>query len=296
MSAKASSTPEGEVRLLPSSLKLKVMIAKALATSFNRPPASAGIPDRAAMVLVQPIQLGRLAAYNRLCGFDLGNSVPATWLHVLTFPLQTFLMSRSDFPFSLPGTVHLANEMTQYRRVSTSEQLQLTVRPRNVLPHRKGVAFEFVGEAEADGELVWSGVTTYLATNKTLPGEPVRFARPDATEVEPSQQWQLPADLGRRYAAVSGDSNPIHTNLVSARIFGFPRPIIHGMWTHARALAALGPRVAESFTVNVSFTKPILLPSAVRFAAQPDADGWRFTVWNEQADSAHLLGELRPAK
>ena len=49
----------------------------------------------------------------------------------------------------------------------------------------------------------------------------------------------LAKDLGRRYAAISGDYNPIHLGALSAKLFGFKQAIAHGMWSKARCLAAL---------------------------------------------------------
>ena len=75
---------------------------------------------------------------------------------------------------------------------------------------------------------------------------------------------RVPDDIGRRYAAVSGDVNPIHLNPLAAKAFGFPRAIAHGMWTHARSLAALEGRLpAGPLTVRAQFAKPVLLPSTV---------------------------------
>jgi hypothetical protein len=45
---------------------------------------------------------------------------------------------------------------------------------------------------------------------------------------------------------------------LSARLLGFPTAIVHGMWTKARCLAALDPRLGDKFTVEVTFRKPIL--------------------------------------
>ena len=55
---------------------------------------------------------------------------------------------------------------------------------------------------------------------------------------------------------------------LSAKLFGFPTAIAHGMWTKARCLAALGPRLDEKFTAEVAFRKPILLPATVKFAEE----------------------------
>src|SRR5213076_2448555 len=90
----------------------------------------------------------------------------------------------------------------------------------------------------------------------------------------PNAVWKLPGDIGRRYAAVSGDRNPIHLHPLSARLFGFPRAIAHGMWTKARALAAQEAELPDAYTTSVRFRKPILLPSRVEFGAR---DG-RFAV------------------
>ena len=102
--------------------------------------------------------------------------------------------------------------------------------------------------------------------------------------------WKLPGDLGRRYGSVSGDRNPIHLHALSARLFGFPQAIAHGMWTKARCLAALEP-LPDAYTVDVSFKRPILLPSRVTFAA----DNERFVVRTaKNPDTIHLEGTVTP--
>ena len=62
---------------------------------------------------------------------------------------------------------------------------------------------------------------------------------------------------------VSGDRNPIHMHALSAKAFGFPRAIAHGMWSYARVMAALGRHASGPVTSHVWFRKPILLPSRV---------------------------------
>ena len=79
-------------------------------------------------------------------------------------------------------------------------------------------------------------------------------------------QWKLPADLGRTYAGVSGDHNPIHLYPLTAKALGFPRQIAHGMWTLARSIAAIENRLPDAVTVEVAFKKPVFLPGTVAFA------------------------------
>ena len=107
-----------------------------------------------------------------------------------------------------------------------------------------------------------------------------------------SATWRLPGDLGRRYGPVSGDLNPIHIHPLSARLFGFSSAIAHGMWTKARCLAALDPRLPAAFTVEVEFRKPILLPATVQFGEQADSAGIRFGVRGAGKGTPHLDGRV----
>lgn len=270
------------------------LIGKAVLTSFMRPGAAAGLPSRSLLVPEHRQDADRLAAYNRVCGFGMRNHVPATWLHVLTFPLHAALMAGKDFPFALAGVVHVTNRMTLHRPVTVDELLRIKVWSDNLAPHKRGVTFDLVGEIHVDDELVWSGRSNYMAMGAKMEAPPAPpVARLTSPERAPSQLWKLPADLGRQYAAVSDDTNPIHLYPLTARPFGFARPIIHGMWTHARALSALGPRLPETFTVDVAFTKPLMLPTKATFAADSADETLRFAVTRAGSDGPALVGHVR---
>lgn len=269
------------------------LLARSLARIGARPRKVATLPETRVAVKGHRQDAGRLARYDAVCGFTLRDAVPPTWLHVLTFSLQLALMSRREFPFGLAGLVHVSNDMTLLRPVGLGDELDLSVGAADLTPHRRGATFTLIGEARVGEGLVWRGTSTYLARGVATDGEAVRPERLDEPDTRDSQAWRLPADLGRRYAAVSGDVNPIHLSPLAARAFGFPRTIVHGMWTHARALAALEGRLPSAYRVRVDFTKPILLPGQVGFAAQQSSAGIGFAV-RSRSGTPHLLGQVTP--
>ncbi len=219
-----------------------------MATGSSRPGVSGDLPARSVGRAAVTVDVSELAAYARVCGMTLRNALPATYLHVLTFPLQVHLMAARDFPFAMAGMVHVANTMTLHRPVDLAETLTLSTRAVDVRPHRRGVTVDLLGLAEAGGERVWEGRSTYLVRGGSVAGEAGEEAPlTDASELPWRAQWRLPAELGRRYAAAAGDVNPIHLTPVAARAFGFPRAIAHGMWTHARVLAALEGRLPPAY-------------------------------------------------
>ena len=271
--------------------KLSSMFAKAALTASKRKGKT--LPD------VQVVRRGvtptadQLADYDRVCGFTLSNRLPSTFLHVLVFPLQVALMSDDEFPFPLVGSVHLENVIRQLRPVQLGETLDLSVHIENLRPHFRGAQADLVGEVRVGDELVWQGRSTYLFRGQKVDGEvPAKVEEPDAVDGF-GATWRLPGDLGRRYAKVSGDANPIHMHPVGAKAFGFPTTIVHGMWTKAHALAALESRLPDAYEVSVSFRKPVLIPSTVSFIAQERDGDLVIAVRNAKRRDVHLRGEIR---
>ncbi|MEZ5086803.1 MAG: MaoC/PaaZ C-terminal domain-containing protein [Tessaracoccus sp.] len=251
------------------------------------------LPDRTALINSYVLDVEPYARYARVAGFALRDVLPPTWLHVLTFPLQAALMAEDDFPFGLAGLVHVRNDMELLRPVSLGEKVRLTVRAENPQPHAKGATFDMVGTVHVGDELAWRGVSNYLSRGAVLPGDPPHTPREQAPDASDAQRWRLPANLGRRYAEISGDANPIHLSPLTARPFGFARPIIHGMWTHARALAVFDGHLPATYRVGAQFTKPIFLPGTVRFATAQEDGVTRFVVRNKEG-KPHLIGHIEP--
>lgn len=266
---------------------LKVLYPKAVLTGFRRRGNT--LPSTVYSLSGVQIDPTHLAAYNRICGFRLTDELPATYPHVLAFPLQIKLMSDDDFPFPLVGSVHVANRITQLRPVRASEKLDLEVHLENLRDHPRGRQFDVVSEATVNGEPVWTDVSTYLRRGQGK-GDKERPTRTDPPS--PTAMWRVPDDIGRRYADVSGDRNPIHLYKLTAKMFGFPRAIAHGMWTKARCLSAFEGRLPESYTVDVSFKLPVLLPARVNFAATDQTDGWTFSLTDAKSGKPHLTGTI----
>jgi acyl dehydratase len=278
---------------LPSVPPLGALYAKA-AVAGVLPGGAADLPDRELVVRDVAVDREHLAAYAQVCGFRVRDRLPATYVHVLAFPLSVALMAERAFPFALPGLVHVANRIEVRRPVTADERLDLRVRTADLRPHEKGRQFDVLVDAEVDGGVVWSGTSTYLrrgeggdahAPSVELPLEPPDVEVAGAT-------WRVPADTGRRYAAVSGDRNPIHLNPVTARLFGFPRPIAHGMWTAARCAAALEGQLPPSATHTVRFGKPLPLPRTVTFATRRHDHAWTFAVRDPGSGAPHLTGSI----
>ena len=282
-------------RELSSSPSMAVLYPKAMAGAalplVRRLPGigspAAELPDTELVLPDVEVDRDRLADYCRVCTFEIRDTLPATYPHVLAFPLHMELMSDTSFPFPMIGLVHVENRIELRRPIRADERLTLRVRTADLRPHDRGKQFDVVAEAEADGEVVWSSRSTYLRREGSGSGGG-SSSKERSEPPAPTATFNVPDDIGRRYAAVSGDRNPIHMHSLTAKVFGMPTAIAHGMWTKARCLALLD--LPEAYTVEASFKLPVLLPARVALST----DDREFALHDAKSRKPHLAGSISP--
>src|SRR4051812_46770544 len=144
--------------VLSSAPNLTMLFGKAVLTGFTRHGGTLPSTVYTRSLVVDP---GQLAAYTKVCGFRLTDSLPATYPHILSFPLQVKLMTDPGFPFPLVGSVHVANRITQHEPIRADSPLTVRVHVENLRDHPRGRQFDMVTSASvADGPVVWEGVST----------------------------------------------------------------------------------------------------------------------------------------
>ncbi|MCW2527812.1 MAG: MaoC domain protein dehydratase [Pseudonocardiales bacterium] len=254
------------------------------------------LPDLELTVRDHVIDPANLAAYQKLCGFDISSRLPATYIHTQAFPLAVAVMADRAFPFPLMGLIHVHNRMTQFRPVDAAEELTLRVWASDLREHATGRQVDLNAEVNVGDDRVWTGVSTYLHREKVDPRDaPVRKPKAINDPPVPDALWRLGNDLGRRYAAVSGDRNPIHLSSLAAKAFGFPKAIAHGMWLHSRAIAAVSPLLPDAYVVDAAFKTPALLGTTVAFEADRDHAGdWTLQISAARSGKPHFSATTHP--
>ena len=289
---------------MPSLSKLYV---NAAATAARRrvlgTQAGDGLPGARHEVRSVKASVENLTAYQHLIGETASDVLPAGFIHALTFPLAMSVMNRDDFPLPLLGMIHLQNHVVQSAPLRFTEALDIHARAENLRGHRSGTQLDLVAEVRRAGEdaVSWRGVSTYLAKGVFLPGidkPTAASAAADFLAPDPTALWELGVDAGRAYAAVSGDFNPIHLSVLSAKALGMRRSIAHGMYLASRALADVGAAKGDAFSWDVAFEAPVFLPArvALGISTGQDTDGaWRrsdYVAWNSRSGRKHFSGSV----
>ena len=240
------------------------------------------------------VDAGRLAAYRKVCGFADNALLPPTYPHVLAFALQMQLLTAKEFPFPLLGLIHLSNRIRVLRPMGGVGRVRVSVQVQNLQPHAKGATFDLVTTLDDQIGPLWKAESRMLCRGVKLEGEPVDEVLASTLPLTQVAQWQAPADIGRRYAKVSGDYNPIHLSAASAKLFGFPTAIAHGLWNKARTLAALADHLpAANVEIAVQFMKPVRLPSEVTLLASAAGSSGDFQLLGS-GELEHMMGRWSP--
>jgi acyl dehydratase len=289
-------TIDGPPAALPAMLKAALPAIPGLNLIPGIRKSGGELPDLRLTRHDVAVDTDHVAAYADVCGFEPSQTLPLTYPHMLAFPLHMGIMTDGSFPYPAIGTVHLGNSITQHRPIGPSERLGVTATATNLRPHAKGKVFDLVTTVSVGEETVWESTSNYLRLGKGDPAAPAE-GEPFDVVTGSGVQWRLGGNLGRRYAAVSGDHNPIHLYPLTAKAFGFPRQIAHGMWSKARCVAAIANRLPARVSVEVEFKKPILLPGTVAFGSRVvdtgRAKGMDFALTNPKTGAPHLVGRSR---
>lgn len=220
-------------------------------------------------------------AYQEITGLPShpDDPLPLLYPQVLAGPLHMQLLAAPEFPLSAPGLLHLRNTITQHAPLPPHTPLALRATLGSSREVDAGLEFDIFTTAHVEGECRWEAVTTLLQrkTSRKDTSKAPRERVPDASSVSSPQRSvtvRVPANQGRRYAAICKDYNPIHLSALTAKLFGFKRGIAHGMWMLGRAMAEIYDDMPQlPCHLEVEFKRPVLLPSLVLITSRRDESG-----------------------
>ncbi|WP_066908402.1 MaoC/PaaZ C-terminal domain-containing protein [Millisia brevis] len=253
------TTLDGSPSLLGGYLKAFVGSLPVIGTP--KADVSAALPARTVELAGQRVDPTNLAEYTSVCGLRLSEYLPVTYPFILSFPVVMSLMTSRDFPIAAVGLVHATNVIEQVRPIGVEEPLDIAVHAENLREHRKGLLVDLVTDVNVGRRTVWRQTSTFLRQQRTsLSDQPRPEPAEEATPAVPTTTLRVDQKTISRYAAVSGDRNPIHITNLGAKALGFPRTIAHGMYTSAAVLSAVEGKIPDHATYAVKFGKPMLLP------------------------------------
>ncbi|GAC28057.1 MaoC/PaaZ C-terminal domain-containing protein [Brumicola pallidula] len=253
--------------------------------------------------------------YNKAVSWRLGiaSVIHPNYLQVLTLPMQLEMMVNKPFPFKPMGLVHLANFIRVNYLPEQSSKLILKTSFNGLAWHKKGWVFAVLSEGFVDGELAISGTSYYLSRQQHNQVNESEALATDMSICEPhfkadnvletasimpivdavispfdeTIEINFPLGIGRKYAQVSGDFNPIHLSRWTAKAMGFKQAIAHGMYSKAICLSAVLKQEMQNskralaqtpMQFSTQFIQPIYLPTRCELKVNSEIDQIDFSL------------------
>jgi acyl dehydratase len=268
-------------------------LVRAAAGALPFVPRGDQLPARKLAVEDLTIDPANVAEYAAVTGLRFGDTLPLTYPFALTFPTMMSLVTGFDFPFPAMGSVHVENHITQYRPIAVTDTVDVAVHAENLREHRRGLLVDLVADINVGNDTAWHQVTTFLHRQRTsLSDEPKPEPKKQPKLGPPNAVLRITAGRIRHYASVGGDHNPIHTNPIGAKLFGFPTVIAHGMFTAAAVLANIEGQMPDAVKYSVRFGKPVVLPARAGLYVDRVADGWELALRHLTKGYPHLTGTV----
>lgn len=241
----------------------------------------------------------RIARYCAACGLEDDGHYPLLYPHVLTSAIHIDFISQRQFPLSPMGAVHTRIHVVQHRPIPSGATVDIQCRLAEYRVLKAGIEFDITTTLTLDGQRCWESLSANLIRGKKFGEavEPPPLAQlPDLEATNGDQGWEVPKDMGWRYAKITGDYNPIHISRIMAKFLGFDRDIIHGMWSGARCLAHV-PRLdpAQPVRADLIFKGPVFMESSVTFKSGERDGGHAFDLYCGDNPRPVIRGQLRPA-
>lgn len=232
--------------------------------------------------------------------FDFSEELPFSYLYILAQRAQLALMLDKQFTISLPGMIHLTNNLSQFEDVNPSIPLKIDVsisvesKIEGSLYPKAEVTFYQDGIKVADCQSGY--LSKRKSSSKNKKSKTRKYEFPKLPSVEHSSTWNLSKSLGKQYSKVSGDNNPIHSSKLFAKFVGFKQPIIHGWCSVSQVIREANQFIPNVNSVEVNFNKPIFLPSVVQIdfgGHDLDTNSYKFAVNSPDKNLLHLYGQLK---
>ena len=232
---------------------------------------------------------GHLSEFLALTGLRADQDWQVLFPHVFGFRLQMVILTHPAFPLSIWRALQIRNHFVLHRPLPLDAGVELETRVAGERTLDKGAEVDLHTTLRLGKELLWEGLSTFYYRGRFgRPGTPSRHTKAPEAHGDVVAEWTAASGGGRRFGALTGDYNGIHTWRWYARMFGFPRALLHPQRVLGQCLAHLpGPRPHQTQRLETWLKGPVHYGSHVSLRSSGDEKAQVFAV--------HTDGDQRPA-
>jgi hypothetical protein len=238
-----------------------------------------------------------LGNYSDMCDWQYRESVPILFPHTVLGPLHLAMLTHKEFRLNLLGSVHLRNHLIQYQPLDPAGTYDVELRLETYRRRPKGIEFDLETTLKLANDPVWVSVSTFFVRSAVTGEDEVSPLSQVVEDIGDDAVERFAFDVngwtGKKFGLLSKDINPIHMSSVLAKIFGFKRDLVHGMWSLARVSSSLIEKgdMAGPLRIDALFKGPIYMKDRVRILTRPTDTG-HFACFSGDNPRPSIVGKI----
>lgn len=254
------------------------------------------IPNLKGILPKFQIDKDHLTAYNKACGLENNEIMPVLYPHVIASSIYMNLLTDKIFPFGLVGSLHLRNHIIQHRQIHIDEIFDIEVEVIEQRIVKQGMEFDFTISIIIDGKRIWESISTWLTRGKfgkeyeTTPNAEILTTE---SEAQHFADLYIPEKIGKTYAKITLDYNPIHISKTLAPLFGMKRDVAHAMWATGQALGVLDfISYDKPVRIDLAFKGPLFLDNKSHIKTIEKNKNLHFDYYCSDNDRPSINGKI----
>lgn len=262
-----------------------------------------GFPDFSFIWRGYQISPAALATLQRAAGRDDAATADRLMLlapHVTGFRLTMALLMCRDWPLPIWRALQLRNRLVRSGAIKLDTPSDLIVRATGWRVHDKGIELDVLAQLMQGEDCPWQSITTFYYRGRF--DGPASHGADDGAAmasppIEPSlpplTQWTVAGDERLRWAALTGDYNPLHLVDIYARATGFSAASAHPQRIAAQCLGHLAPTPEPPTQLDLWLKGPVYFGRIASLRAAASDGGTTFGLWINGDDRPAMVGVMR---
>lgn len=261
-----------------------------------------GFPDHSFIWRDYRIAPEALALLQRIAGRDDAMTAERLKLlvpHVTGFRLTMAMLMHPSWPLPIRRALQLRNRITRTGEIRLAYPSDLVVQATGWRVNHKGIELDIHAQLLQDEDCPWESVTTFYYRGRfdgprahgDTGGAPLASPLIDPS-LPPAAHWTVDDTRRLRFAALTGDYNPLHLIDSAARRMGFAAASAHPQRIAAQCLGHFAPTDPEPRQLELWLKGPVYYGRAVTLRESRSDDGHEFALWADGDERPAMAGRL----
>ncbi len=230
-------------------------------------------------------------SYKKLVQWDK-NFISPIFPYALLTHLHIKLASHKLFPSHALGILHKKETIQQFKAIKLGKWI-FKCSLKHFLKVDSGYEASIVTNLYIEDDLVWQSETIGLVKEKKkLKKKKIEINKNDVNSFEKVASIEVSPYLANRYAWFSGNIDPIHFSVPTAKLMGHPSSIMHGMWSVGRIVSAIQTDNFNNTAIKVKFISGLYLPGKANILCRKDGNKQVVQLENPKHNKPYLICEV----